>query len=142
RLSIGTPEFGNGTTTLLAQIVASVLCTTVERISIDQGDTETSGYDTGAFASTGTFVAGNATRLAAQALRDKLLEFAASQADVDRSDCSLNADSVDCGGNVISLSTLVKLAKAAGYRLEAVRKAYASPRSVGFNVQGFRVAVH
>jgi CO/xanthine dehydrogenase Mo-binding subunit len=142
RLSIGTPEFGNGTTTLLAQIVASVLCTTVERVSIDQGDTETSGYDTGAFASTGTVVAGNAARLAAEALRDKLLDFAALNEGVDRSTCSLNADSVDCGGKSVVLSMLVKLAAEAGYPLAAVRKAYASPRSVGFNVQGFRVAVH
>ncbi|MGH2601147.1 MAG: molybdopterin-dependent oxidoreductase, partial [Dehalococcoidia bacterium] len=63
-LAIGTAEFGNGTTTQHAQIAASTLGTTVSRVGIVQSDTDRTGYDTGAFASTGTSVASNAVWLA------------------------------------------------------------------------------
>ena len=52
-LAIGTAEFGNGTTTVHGQIVASVLGSTVSRVRIVQSDTDKTGYDTGAFASAG-----------------------------------------------------------------------------------------
>ena len=55
-LAVGTAEFGNGTTTLHAQVVASLLGTTVSRVRMVQADTDRTGYDTGAFASTGTTV--------------------------------------------------------------------------------------
>jgi putative selenate reductase molybdopterin-binding subunit len=49
---------------------------------------------------------------------------------------------VSCDGSRISLSELLAAAHAAGQQLEVVRKAHGAPRSVAFNVQGFRVAVH
>ena len=75
-LAIGTAEFGNGTTTVHQQIVSSVLNSTASRVRVIQSDTDKTGYDTGAFASAGTVVAGNAVRLAAEALRDRMLTFA------------------------------------------------------------------
>jgi len=59
-LAIGTAEFGNGTTTVHRQIVSSVLNSTASRVRVVQSDTDRTGYDTGAFASAGTVVAGNA----------------------------------------------------------------------------------
>jgi len=75
-VAIGTAEFGNGTTTVHGQIAASALGSTLSRIRIVQSDTDSTGYDTGAFASAGTVVAGNAVRLASEALREKILDFA------------------------------------------------------------------
>jgi CO/xanthine dehydrogenase Mo-binding subunit/aerobic-type carbon monoxide dehydrogenase small subunit (CoxS/CutS family) len=69
RLTIGTSEFGNGTTTVHRQLAASALAVPVEQIEIVQSDTATSEHDTGAYGSTGTVVAGAATLRAAQALR-------------------------------------------------------------------------
>jgi CO/xanthine dehydrogenase Mo-binding subunit/aerobic-type carbon monoxide dehydrogenase small subunit (CoxS/CutS family) len=69
RLSVGTAEFGNGTTTVHAQLAAEALGTTPERIEIRQADTDAVSYDTGAFASTGVSVAGTATLQAARRLR-------------------------------------------------------------------------
>ena len=59
-LGVGTSEFGNGTTTVHAQIVATVLATDVDRIELTNSDTDGAEYDTGAFASAGTTVAGKA----------------------------------------------------------------------------------
>ena len=42
----------------------------------------------------------------------------------------------------IALADLHAAGIAAGHRFEAKRKAYLSPRTVAFNVQGIRLAVH
>jgi CO/xanthine dehydrogenase Mo-binding subunit len=63
-LSVGTAEFGNGTSTVHAQLVATALNTTVEDVRIHQSDTDATGYDTGAFGSAGIVVAGLAVQAA------------------------------------------------------------------------------
>src|SRR6195256_5270958 len=77
-LTVGTAEFGNGTATVHRQIAATALATTVDRIHLRQSDTAHGGHDTGAYGSAGTFVAGRATQVAAEALADELKKFAAS----------------------------------------------------------------
>jgi CO/xanthine dehydrogenase Mo-binding subunit len=141
-LAIGTAEFGNGTTTQHAQIAATALCATTAQIGIVQSDTDRTGYDTGAFASTGTFVAGKAVLLAAEALRDRIVAFAAAQSGEPIDACRLDGDAVICGRMRLPLNELHEAAEHRGEGLHAARKAYGSPRSVAFNAQGFRVAVH
>ncbi len=141
-LAIGTAEFGNGTTTVHGQIVAAVLGSTVSRVRIVQSDTDRTGYDTGAFASAGTVVAENAVRLAAEALRERMLNFAAKHYGVSRDACRLEYDAVLCNGKRNPLADFSAAARQAGRPLEVVRKAYGTPRSVTFQVQGFRIAVH
>ena len=104
-LAVGTAEFGNGATNVHAQIVASVLGVAPASVRLVHGDTAASGYDTGAYGSTGTVVAGGAVLKAAEALRRKLADGSARP-------------------------------------LHAVAAHDGSPRSMSFNVQGFRVAVH
>lgn len=70
-LSVGTAEFGNGTTTVHAQIAAEVLGVDPGFIRVLQSDTDLTGHDTGAYGSTGTVVAGTATRAAAEDLLAK-----------------------------------------------------------------------
>src|SRR3954451_2115822 len=77
-LTVGTAEFGNGTSTVHRQIAASKLATTVDRIHLRQSDTAHGGHDTGAYGSAGIFVAGSATLAAAENLAEALKEFAAS----------------------------------------------------------------
>jgi CO/xanthine dehydrogenase Mo-binding subunit len=72
-VAVGTAEFGNGTTTVHAQIAADALATTPDRIVIRQSDTDLVRHDTGAFASTGVVVAGKAVLFAARALREQIL---------------------------------------------------------------------
>src|SRR6202008_3958878 len=73
-LTVGTAEFGNGTSTVHRQIAASALATTVDRIALRQSDTAHGGHDTGAYGSAGTFVAGRATQAAAENLAVALKE--------------------------------------------------------------------
>jgi putative selenate reductase molybdopterin-binding subunit len=141
-LAIGAPEIGNGSTTVRHQFVATVLGTTLSRVSSIQSDTDRTGYDTGPFASAGTSVAAKAALQAAEALRDHILDFAARWSGAGRGQCHLEADAVICGGNRIALAALHTAAQKAGQPLQAVRKTYASPRTIAFNVHGFRIAVH
>lgn len=141
-LATGTAEFGNGTTTQHLQIAATILGTTTARIGIVQSDTDRTGYDTGAFASTGTFIAGQAVARAAEALRGDILQFAANNAGVAVDQCHLEADSVVCGETRTSLTDLYRAAGDKGRLLHAARKAYGSPRSLAFNCHAFRVGVH
>jgi CO/xanthine dehydrogenase Mo-binding subunit/aerobic-type carbon monoxide dehydrogenase small subunit (CoxS/CutS family) len=67
-VEVGTAEFGNGSTTVHAQLAAAALGTTPDRIRIRQSDTDVAGHDTGAYGSTGVVVAGKAVYQAATAL--------------------------------------------------------------------------
>jgi CO/xanthine dehydrogenase Mo-binding subunit len=141
-LAVGSTEMGNGSVTSHRQIAASVLGARADSIDIINADTDLAPYDTGTFASTGTVVAGQAVALAAAALRDNILEFASRHADVDRAACRLDGGSVVCGERRFDLADLHAASTKAGHRFEAKRKAYLSPRTVAFNVQGIRLAVH
>jgi len=141
-LAVGSTEMGNGSVTAHRQIAASVLGTRADAIDIINADTDRTPYDTGTFASTGTVVAGKAVGLAAAALRDNILAFASAQTGVAVDSCKLDAGVVVCGKKRIKLTDLHATGTAAGHRFDTKRKAYLSPRTAAFNVQGIRLAVH
>src|SRR5690606_18292384 len=85
-LRTGTAEFGNGTTTVLRQIAASVLAVPFDRLELWHGDTDAVAHDTGAFASAGITVAGKALHSACLALRERMLARAAALTGTDPAD--------------------------------------------------------
>ncbi|CAN5688991.1 molybdopterin-dependent oxidoreductase [soil metagenome] len=141
-IAVGTVEFGEGTSTAHVQIAAGALGTTPARIHLVQSDTDRTGFDTGAFASAGLFVAGNAVLKASAALRDRLLRFASAHTAKPLLSCSMDDDGVRCANTWISLADIAAAGTARGIRFTEARKAYGSPRSVTSNAQGFRIAVH
>ncbi|WP_033287001.1 molybdopterin-dependent oxidoreductase [Streptomyces sp. NRRL F-525] len=140
-LAVGTAEFGNGTTTVHRQIAAGELATTVDRITVRQSDTDVVRHDTGAFASTGTVVAGKATLRASRALADHLLDFAAAHLQLPRADCTLAEEAVLHPGGRLTLKELHAAGAAVGVEFSADGHFGGTPRSVAFNAQWFRVAV-
>lgn len=141
-IAVGTVEFGEGTSTAHVQVAATQLGTTPSRIHLVQSDTDRTGFDTGAFASAGLFVSGNAVLRAATALRERILRFAASHTGQRLDDCSMDDDGVVCGAERLSLADIIEAGRARGVRFTESRKAFGSPRSLTSNAQGFRVAVH
>jgi putative selenate reductase molybdopterin-binding subunit len=129
-LRVGTAEFGNGTTTVHGQLVATALNTTVDRMRIRQSDTDVARYDTGAFGSAGVVVAGKALLAAAEKLRDLML---------DRAFELTGSRGMVVDGGVLTdrLVTAAELGP-----LSADGSHDGTPRSVAFNVHGFRVAVN
>ncbi len=141
-VSVGTAEFGNGTTTVHAQIAATALNSRAGLVEVRQSDTDLTEHDTGAFGSTGTVVAGKATLLAAQELAVQVCKAAAAHTGASPARCQLVPGAVDCDGTLLPLDRLAALAAGAGTVLTAEGRWAGTPRSVAFNVQGFRVAVN
>ena len=125
-LAIGTCEFGNGTSTVHGQVVASVLETTMSRVRLVQSDTDRTGYDTGAFASTGTSVAVNAVRHAAEALREQILDFASEHSGASRDACRL--DTMLCAATTTESTVRPSPRGAAGQQLESSAGARRAPQ--------------
>ncbi len=141
-LAVGSSEMGNGITTAHKQIAASVLGVRAGDIAIVNADTDRTPYDTGTFASTGTVVAGKAVHIAAQAMGQDILDFAARHTGTDPERCRLDGDAVVCGDRRILLADLHAAGARIDHRFTVSRKAYLSPRTIACNVQGVRLAVH
>jgi CO/xanthine dehydrogenase Mo-binding subunit len=139
---VGTAEFGNGTTTVHAQLAATALSTQAARVAVRQSDTDLVEHDTGAFGSAGTVVAGKATLAAAEELAVRIRAFAAGIRQTQASACVLDGDSLVVDGTPVALSELAQAAAEAGVELAAEGRWGGTPRSVAFNVHGFRVAVN
>jgi CO/xanthine dehydrogenase Mo-binding subunit len=108
---------------------------------LKQSDTDHGGHDTGAYGSTGTVVAGRATQLAAEMLRDRLAAFAETSAQA-RDALARHTRAVTDDERAAALASLAGEADKSGIDLVAVGSDDGRPRSVAFNVQGFRVAVN
>ncbi|WP_156757683.1 molybdopterin-dependent oxidoreductase [Actinokineospora pegani] len=124
-LSVGTAEFGNGSTTVHRALVASALGTVADRVVVRQSDTDLVPHDTGAFGSTGVVIAGRAVLRAAEAMAAELLTRAGGG--------RLVVDGVELDGSVVPLTALGPLRTTGHFD--------GTPRSVAFNVHWFRVAV-
>ncbi len=140
-LDVGTAEFGNGTSTVHQQIAATVLQTTTRAVRLRQSDSDLVPHDTGAFGSTGTVVAGRATHAAATALAERIRARAAELLDAPLAECVLTGARVIRGEQSVSLSDVAADAERRGEPLEEKGYWGGTPRSVAFNVQGFRVAI-
>jgi CO/xanthine dehydrogenase Mo-binding subunit len=113
-IGVGTAEFGNGSATAHVQLVAEELRglgVDPSRITLHGSDTDAATYDTGAYGSTGTVVAGQAVAAAARDLRRLAEEHG------------------------------YPLSRPLTQPLTGVGEHHGTPRSCAFNVQGFRVAV-
>jgi putative selenate reductase molybdopterin-binding subunit len=141
-LAVGSTEMGNGSVTSHRQLAASVLGAPATNITIINADTDLTPYDTGTFASTGTVVAGQAVTLTAIALRDNILDYAGQHTGTDPSTWRIEDGFVVSADHRISLVDLHAAGRSVGHHFEAKRKAYLSPRTTAFNVQGIRLAVH
>src|SRR5438105_12218170 len=82
----GTVDIGQGSKTVHTQIVADTLGVPYDWITMDNSNTDSSAVCTGTFASRGTFIGGNAVRLAAERARERILEIASRELEIDPSD--------------------------------------------------------
>lgn len=73
-LLTGATDIGQGSNTVLSQIVAEELGIELKNVFIVSADTETTPFDVGTFGDTCTHDAGNAVRLAAKDAKNQLLE--------------------------------------------------------------------
>jgi putative selenate reductase molybdopterin-binding subunit len=74
---VGGTDLGTGSDTVLAQIAAETLGAPLNDIVIYSSDTDFTPFDTGAYASSTTYISGGAVKKAAEQVRDQILERAA-----------------------------------------------------------------
>ncbi len=73
----GGADLGTGLDTIAVKLTAECLCTDMDKVSVISGDTDITPFDTGAYASSGTFFSGNAVLKCAGVMKAKILEVAA-----------------------------------------------------------------
>ena len=127
-LNIGCTDMGQGCDTVLAQFAAEVLECSPDRIVVRGVDTDTSPFDTGAYASSGTYVTGEATVRAARELREKICAQAATWWKVGPAE-------VEFDGETISVT------RADGEHLEMSLGELAN-RTIGVGIQPGCLMVH
>jgi putative selenate reductase molybdopterin-binding subunit len=76
-LLIGATDLGTGSDTVLAQIAAEALGVTIDKIIVYSSDTDLTPFDVGAYASSTTYLSGEAVRRTAVKIREAILDTAA-----------------------------------------------------------------
>jgi carbon-monoxide dehydrogenase large subunit len=123
--SVGTQ--GQGHYTSFAQIIADALTVPVEDVIITTGDTGAFGWGTGTFASRAAVVAGNAAHLAAQAVRKKALQVAATKLEAREDDLVLEGGRVSVRGSPSRSMSLADIAVAANPLRGTIPEAWDQP---------------
>ena len=90
----GAGDTGTGSDTILAQIAAQALNTSVDSIKVLAGDTDASPYDSGAYASSITYVSGSAVIRAAREMELLLLKAAEKTLNIPSTSLELKKDRV------------------------------------------------
>jgi putative selenate reductase molybdopterin-binding subunit len=80
---VGATDLGTGSDTVLAQMAAEVLGVHLEDIIIYSSDTDFTPFDTGAYASSTTYISGTAVKKAAEDVADQVRERAALMLGLD-----------------------------------------------------------
>lgn len=73
-LMIGATDIGQGSDTILAQMAAETLMVPLEKVIVYSSDTDLTPFDTGAYASSTTYVSGNAVIAAAESMKKMIIE--------------------------------------------------------------------
>ncbi len=97
----GATELGQGLETMLSQICAEVLQVDFDDITVRHGDTTHVPYGVGTYASRTTVMAGNATHLAAQTVREKMFLIVAQHLEVAPADLELHDGRVQVRGTPV-----------------------------------------
>ncbi len=100
----GGADIGTGLDTISAKCVSEVMKVPMDIVSVVSGDTDSCLFDTGAYASSGTYFSGNASLLATKDLKEKLLREASLQMKEDIEDLELRYP-----GKVVSRKTSKEL---------------------------------
>jgi CO/xanthine dehydrogenase Mo-binding subunit len=98
-LFVGATDIGTGSDTILAQIAAEVLEIPVEKIIVLSSDTDLTPFDTGAYASSTTYISGGAVAKCARDLVRQIIKAASGMFEKEDANLELR------GGMVVDVST-------------------------------------
>ncbi len=113
---LGTISQGQGHATTFAQILASEIGIPADKITVEEGDTDTAPYGLGTYGSRSTPVAGAATALAGRKIRAKAQMIAAYLLEVHDDDVEFDIDRFVVKGAPERFKTMAEIAYAAYHR--------------------------
>jgi len=107
-LLVGSTDMGTGSDTILAQMAADVLECDLDDVVTYGVDTDTSPYDSGSYASSTTYLTGNAVVKAAEQLRQNITEQAAKRLECPKDEVAFDGKVLTCvsTGSSITLKEL------------------------------------
>lgn len=109
-LLTGSTDMGTGSDTILTQMAAEILQTSIANITVHAADTDVSPYDPGSYASSTTYVTGMAVVRAAEDLKQQIVAQAAKQLDTCMNELEFDGTLVQTQDGSKQIS-LVKLAE-------------------------------
>ena len=95
-LSVGATDIGTGSDTVLGQLAAEALGTTADMIHVYSSDTDLTPFDVGAYASSTTYLSGEAVAKTARAARELVVETAGKMLSTPPEEITI--DSAVCHG--------------------------------------------
>ncbi|MEA3287089.1 MAG: molybdopterin cofactor-binding domain-containing protein, partial [Candidatus Marinimicrobia bacterium] len=104
-LQVGATDLGTGSDTALAQIAAEVLNVAVDKIIVYSSDTDLTPFDTGAYASSTTYISGTAVLKAAEQCKFMILDQGRKLLQVEDAEI-VNTDVVAPDGQKISYTDI------------------------------------
>ncbi|MBI4593287.1 MAG: molybdopterin-dependent oxidoreductase, partial [Candidatus Rokubacteria bacterium] len=126
----GVTEQGQGTDTMIAQVVASAVGVPIEDVRVLTGDTLVGPYGGGTWASRGAGIGGEAALLSGRALKDNILKVAAAILGVEPEDLDLRRGKiVDAATGEVRLD-LGELGRIAYFRPDTLPKDFQSELAV------------
>ncbi|HOC80296.1 MAG TPA: xanthine dehydrogenase family protein molybdopterin-binding subunit [Bacilli bacterium] len=105
-LTVGATDIGQGSDTILTQIAAETLMTTMDKVVIYSSDTDLTPFDVGAYASSTTYVSGNAVLKAAKSMKTMLIEEAAHYLKVSIDEVAFDGEKFVAKDKTITLSDM------------------------------------
>jgi len=134
-------EQGQGTEAIFAQIAASAVGVSIEKIKVITGDTGVTPYGGGTWASRGAGIGGEAVLQAGRALRANILDVAAAILKLDRQELDVTANAVVSRLTLEKKLDLAELGRVAYFRPDTLPPEFQSeltvtrhytPRQYGF----------
>jgi len=105
-LMIGATDIGQGSDTVLAQIAAEALMCEMKDVIVYSSDSDLTPFDTGAYASSTTYVSGNAVYKAAIMMKELLIIEAANALKVEVEDIKYDGKTFVAGDKSITINNL------------------------------------
>lgn len=139
-LLVGSTDMGTGSDTILAQMAAEILETSMENIIVHAADTDVSPYDPGSYASSTTYVTGMAVVQAAEDLKQQIIEYGAKYLETSSEKVEFDGQTIKIieGDKSVRLKKLAELQVLGAGKPQLVGNAtYGSPISPPPFIAGF-----
>lgn len=110
-LLVGATDLGTGSDTILGQIAAEVLGVPLSKMIVTSSDTDVTPFDTGAYASSTTYVSGMAVQRAAEQVHGQICQAASKMLDAEPASLTLFEERVNASnGDSVSLAEVCQRA--------------------------------